>query len=285
LKISAPLLLSFNGGYVDTAGFLALQGLFTAHVTGNFVTFGAAMVEGTIESIKQLSRRTIRRDRVACRFHGEVVEFTLSVGREDTAKVAVRLIVRLLVLEKTLPVCLPGFNHRAGNRARVQIDNSAFDGQWLTASVQRDIRSVRQMRRIRSVERPTGRIRRGAFGTAAVDGLNKCGRSDQIGQQDPFLTVVGRGVANRRQIPNRLAPLGAGRAQFENDPVNMLDDRDHAGRQASGAGPRDALGDSSACGLVTTIDGQCLPHRPSTAFPCLKTVSGPGGGIDDFFGV
>lgn len=178
MKISAPLLLSFNGGYVDTAGFLALQGLFTAHVTGNFVTFGAAMVEGTIESIKQLSRRTIRRDRVACRFHGEVVEFTLSVGREDTAKVAVRLIVRLLVLEKTLPVCLPGFNHRAGNRARVQIDNSAFDGQWLTASVQRDIRSVRQMRRIRSVERPTGRIRRGAFGTAAVDGLNKCGRSD-----------------------------------------------------------------------------------------------------------
>jgi uncharacterized membrane protein YoaK (UPF0700 family) len=40
------LLLSFVGGYVDTAGFLALQGLFTAHVTGNFVTFGAAMLNG-----------------------------------------------------------------------------------------------------------------------------------------------------------------------------------------------------------------------------------------------
>jgi uncharacterized membrane protein YoaK (UPF0700 family) len=25
-------LLSFNGGYIDTAGFLALHGLFTAHV-------------------------------------------------------------------------------------------------------------------------------------------------------------------------------------------------------------------------------------------------------------
>jgi uncharacterized membrane protein YoaK (UPF0700 family) len=44
--LSLPLLMSFNGGYVDTAGFLALQGLFTAHVTGNFVTFGAAMVMG-----------------------------------------------------------------------------------------------------------------------------------------------------------------------------------------------------------------------------------------------
>lgn len=42
-----PLLLTFNGGYVDTAGFLAIQGLFTAHVTGNFVTIGAALVFGT----------------------------------------------------------------------------------------------------------------------------------------------------------------------------------------------------------------------------------------------
>jgi uncharacterized membrane protein YoaK (UPF0700 family) len=40
-------LLSFNGGYVDTAGFLGLAGLFTAHVTGNFVTLGAAVVTGS----------------------------------------------------------------------------------------------------------------------------------------------------------------------------------------------------------------------------------------------
>lgn len=38
--------LSFNGGYVDTMGFLALAGLFTAHVTGNFVTLGAAIAFG-----------------------------------------------------------------------------------------------------------------------------------------------------------------------------------------------------------------------------------------------
>ena len=41
------MLLSVNSGYVDTAGFLALQGLFTSHVTGNFVTLGAALVLGT----------------------------------------------------------------------------------------------------------------------------------------------------------------------------------------------------------------------------------------------
>lgn len=47
MKPTLPTFLSLNAGYVDTAGFLALQGLFTAHVTGNFVTFGAAMVMGT----------------------------------------------------------------------------------------------------------------------------------------------------------------------------------------------------------------------------------------------
>lgn len=46
--------MSFTAGYVDTAGFLALQGLFTAHVTGNFVTLGASLVLGTSGAIAKL---------------------------------------------------------------------------------------------------------------------------------------------------------------------------------------------------------------------------------------
>jgi uncharacterized membrane protein YoaK (UPF0700 family) len=46
-KLGIPALLSLNGGFVDTVGFLGLQGLFTAHVTGNFVTLAAALVAGT----------------------------------------------------------------------------------------------------------------------------------------------------------------------------------------------------------------------------------------------
>ena len=38
---------SLTAGYADTSGFLALKGLFTAHVTGNFVTLGSSLVFGT----------------------------------------------------------------------------------------------------------------------------------------------------------------------------------------------------------------------------------------------
>lgn len=53
-KPTIPTLLSFNAGYADTAGFLAFHGLFTAHVTGNFVTLGAALVHGTSGAIAKI---------------------------------------------------------------------------------------------------------------------------------------------------------------------------------------------------------------------------------------
>jgi uncharacterized membrane protein YoaK (UPF0700 family) len=39
-----PVALAFTAGFVDTCGFIALFGLFTAHVTGNFVLIGAELV-------------------------------------------------------------------------------------------------------------------------------------------------------------------------------------------------------------------------------------------------
>ncbi|MHA6203422.1 YoaK family protein [Dyella soli] len=49
-----PTILTINAGYVDTAGFMALHGLFTAHVTGNFVTIGASLVTGTSGLVAKL---------------------------------------------------------------------------------------------------------------------------------------------------------------------------------------------------------------------------------------
>jgi uncharacterized membrane protein YoaK (UPF0700 family) len=49
-----PTVLSITAGYVDTAGFLALHGLFTSHVTGNFVTLGASLVQGASDTTAKI---------------------------------------------------------------------------------------------------------------------------------------------------------------------------------------------------------------------------------------
>jgi uncharacterized membrane protein YoaK (UPF0700 family) len=54
MQYRLPLVLSANAGYVDCAGFLALQGLFSTHVTGNFVTLGAALVLGSSGTLAKL---------------------------------------------------------------------------------------------------------------------------------------------------------------------------------------------------------------------------------------
>jgi len=43
--VASATVLSAVAGYVDAAGFLALFGMFTAHVTGDLVTIGAALAE------------------------------------------------------------------------------------------------------------------------------------------------------------------------------------------------------------------------------------------------
>lgn len=46
-KVGLPIVLAFTSGYVDTLGFVALFGLFTAHVTGNFVLIGSELASPT----------------------------------------------------------------------------------------------------------------------------------------------------------------------------------------------------------------------------------------------
>ena len=43
--------LSLVSGFVDTAGFIALGGIFTAHVTGNFVLAGASLARAETQGV------------------------------------------------------------------------------------------------------------------------------------------------------------------------------------------------------------------------------------------
>lgn len=52
--VGATAALSFVGGFVDVVGFIALFGLFTAHVTGNFIMLGLEMVHATKFAIAKL---------------------------------------------------------------------------------------------------------------------------------------------------------------------------------------------------------------------------------------
>ena len=52
--IKQGVTLGFLAGYVDTLGFIGLFGLFTAHVTGNFVLIGRSVVQAAPEIFLKL---------------------------------------------------------------------------------------------------------------------------------------------------------------------------------------------------------------------------------------
>ena len=111
MRRALPLILSLTGGYVDTAGFLALQGLFTAHVTGNFVTFGAAIVLGTSGAVAKLLALPMFCTVVIL---VELVQDRFSGPRVPALRAALLLKLALLLLGSALAIRLGPFSDGDG---------------------------------------------------------------------------------------------------------------------------------------------------------------------------
>jgi uncharacterized membrane protein YoaK (UPF0700 family) len=111
MKPSLPVLLSVNGGYVDAAGFLALHGLFTTHVTGNFVTLGAALVNGTSGALAKVLALP-----VFCIIVMAVRLLSVSLAAKElpALRVVLGMKVALLTLSATLAISLGPFDSGDG---------------------------------------------------------------------------------------------------------------------------------------------------------------------------
>jgi uncharacterized membrane protein YoaK (UPF0700 family) len=102
MKIALPTVLSFTAGYVDTAGYLALQGLFTAHVTGNFVTIAAALAFGTSGVVTKLSALPVF---CAVVMLTRLVSYRLPGGERGVLPAVLSLKLILLVIGAALAIC------------------------------------------------------------------------------------------------------------------------------------------------------------------------------------
>ena len=90
-----PFILSVIGGSTDVIGFLGLNGLFTAHVTGNIVIIAARVIAG--------ERTTISASLAVPVFMLVVFSARLLAGRIERALAAL-LLVQLLALAGFLAV-------------------------------------------------------------------------------------------------------------------------------------------------------------------------------------
>src|ERR1700689_5498716 len=114
LRPTLPVLLTLTAGFVDTAGFLALQGLFTSHVTGNFVTLGAALVLGTSGVLAKLMALPMFCIVV---FATRVVTLTLTTGPWSPLRLLLGLKVVLLITGAVLAIHLGPFHNGYGWQA------------------------------------------------------------------------------------------------------------------------------------------------------------------------
>src|SRR5450830_964814 len=106
--------LAFLAGYVDTLGFVALFGLFTAHVTGNFILIGAALADASQMSIllKFLAFPAFIAGVAVARL------FIVAIERRGGPALTLALSLQLLLLTQLAPTSM-----MTGNVTQIVIDS------------------------------------------------------------------------------------------------------------------------------------------------------------------
>jgi uncharacterized membrane protein YoaK (UPF0700 family) len=113
-RASLPILLSLNAGYVDAAAFVALQGLFTAHVTGNFVTLGASLALGTSGALAKLLALPVF---CVVVFAARLLNTVLSNRNRPALEVLIALEVLLLIAGAALAIRFGPFHDGDSSQA------------------------------------------------------------------------------------------------------------------------------------------------------------------------
>jgi len=114
MRWSLPAVQSLTAGYADTSGYLALKGLFTSHVTGNFVTLGSSLVFGNSGALaKTLALPVFCLAVLACR----LLAFRLKAAGWPVFRSLLRLQVALLLVAAGLAAWLGPFDDPDGGPA------------------------------------------------------------------------------------------------------------------------------------------------------------------------
>ena len=113
MRWSLPSVLGFTAGYADASGFLALKGLFTAHVTGNFVTLDSSLVFGTSGALAKTLALPMFCIVVLL---SRLVAFRLKGLRRPVFATLVRIQVLLLIAGAALAAWLGPFDDRTDGR-------------------------------------------------------------------------------------------------------------------------------------------------------------------------
>lgn len=116
MRWSLPAVQSLTAGYADTSGFLALKGLFTSHVTGNFVTLGSSLVFGTHGALTKTLALPVF---CVVVFLSRLLAFRLEAAKRPVFRNLLRVQVVLLFVVAALAVGLGPIDDPDGGAALV----------------------------------------------------------------------------------------------------------------------------------------------------------------------